>query len=116
MPDDRQCEARIEELPVCGDQSEEQGAEGDEHKPVRSPDLGPLQHAGVPERLGEHLPPALARMITSARGGLAQLDDADNRRHAADKEHNTDDRDGQRHDDRGDSHVRLLLEGNAPSA
>ena len=104
MPDDRQCETRIEELPVGGDQSEDQGAERDEDKPVRSPNLGPLQHSGMPESFGEHVPPPLARMITATGRGFAELDDADDRCHGADKEHDTDDRDGQRHDDRGDSH------------
>ena len=59
-------EPRIEELTVRGDQGEEQRAEGDEDEPVRNPDLGPLQHPGVPESLGEHVPPPLATMITAA--------------------------------------------------
>jgi hypothetical protein len=53
-------------------------------------------------------------MIISAGRGFAELDDADDRRHRTDKEHDTDDRYDQRHDDRADSHVRLLLEGMRP--
>ena len=109
MPDDRQCEARIEELPVRGDQGEDQSTERDEDKPVRSPYLGPLQHPGVPEGLGEHLPPPPARMITATGRGFAELDYADDRCHGAGKECNTGDRHGQRHDDRDDLHLRLLL-------
>ena len=114
VPDDRQREARIEKLSVRGDQREDQGTERNEHEPVRHPDLGPLQHPGVPEGFGKHVPPALAAMITSAGSRLAELDDADDRCHGADKEHDTDDRDGQRHDDRDDFHLRLLLGGDAP--
>ena len=109
VPDDRQCEKGIEELPVRGDQGEEERAEGDEHEPVSRPDLGPLQHAGVPKSLSEHVPPPLARMITSAGGGLAELDDADDRCHAAGEQQDTYDRDGQCHDDRDDLHLSLLL-------
>ena len=109
VPDDRQGEKGIEELPVRGDQGEEERAEGDEHKPVSRPDLGPLQHAGVPKSLSEHVAPPLAGMVTSAGGGLAELDDADDRCHAAGEQQDTYDRDGQCHDDRDDPHLSLLL-------
>ena len=105
----KRVEARIEELAVRRDQRENQGAERNKHKPVRHPDLGPLQHPGVPEGLGEQVLPTPARLITSAGSRLAELDDADDRCHGADEDHDTDDRDRQRHDDRGDFHVRLLL-------
>jgi hypothetical protein len=62
------------------------------------------------ESLREHVPPPLAWTISPARSRFAQLDNADDRCDGSDKEHYTDDRDGQRHDDRGDSHVRLLLD------
>jgi hypothetical protein len=70
----------------------------------------------MPESFGEHVPPAPAGMIASPWGWFAELDDADNRCNGADEQHNADNRDGQRHDDRGDSHARLLLlEGDARS-
>ena len=47
-------ERRREELAERLDQREQQGAERDEDGPVRGADDGPLQHAGVAERLGEH--------------------------------------------------------------
>src|SRR4029453_13177929 len=87
------------------------GTERDEHEPVRGPDLGPLQHSGVPESFGEHPPPALTRMITATGRGAAQLDYPREPCHAADEQHPTHDRNGQRHDDRGDFHLSLLLEG-----
>jgi hypothetical protein len=43
------------------------------------------------EGFGEHVPPSLAGMITSPGSRFAQLDDADDRRNGADKEHNADD-------------------------
>ena len=79
VADDRQRERRVEQLAVRGDQGEEQGAEGDEDEPVRDADRIPLQHPGVPEGLGQHVFPALARMITPAGSGLAELDHADDR-------------------------------------
>src|SRR5215211_3705689 len=62
---------------------------------------------------GEHAPPALAAMITSARGGFAELDDGDDCCDCPDEEHDAHDRDSQRHNDRDDFHLRLLLEGDA---
>jgi hypothetical protein len=59
----------------------------------------------MPEGFSEHVSPPLATMITSAGSGFAELDDADDRRHGASKEDNTDHRNGQRHDDRRDLHV-----------
>jgi hypothetical protein len=112
VPDERYSEARIEQLPVRGDQRKDQSTEGDEHEPMRSADLGPLQHSGMPEGFSEHMTPAVGRMITSSWSGSAELDDVDDRCNGADKEHDADNRDGQRHEDRGDFHVRLLLEGN----
>ena len=116
MADDRQCETRIEELTVRSDQRKEQGTERNEHEPVRSSYCGPLQHSGMPESFGQHVLPALARMITATGRRFSDLDDTEDRYHGADKEHDTDDRNGQRHDDRGDSHVRLLLEAMRSSA
>jgi hypothetical protein len=68
----------------------------------------------MPEGFSEHVSPPLATMITPAGSGFAELDDADDRCHGTGKEHNTDDRDGQCHDNRDDLHLLLLLV--APSA
>jgi hypothetical protein len=68
------------------------------------------------ESLREHVLPPLAWTISPVGSRFAKPDNADDCCDGADKEHYADDRDGQRHDDRGDSHVRLLLDDNATRA
>ena len=77
MPDERQCEGGVEDLPVRIHQGGEQVHEADQHDPVRGTDTAELEHAGVSQRLDEQDLPTVSCGISAAESGLAQLHHAD---------------------------------------
>ena len=102
--DPRQRELRVEHLPVGGDQGEEQQAEADEHEPVRGADKAPLEHPGVAQRLAQGGHRAAAELVGPTARWLAQPDDADDLTHRAAGQRDGNERDRNRHDDRGGLH------------
>lgn len=103
MPDQRQCEVRVEELTERREQREEQQPETDEHEPVCDTDMGPLEHSGMPQSLLDHIDRAGLGVI-GAIDRLTKLDHSQDVPDRPDEQGDTDDRDGQRDDRRDDLH------------
>jgi hypothetical protein len=75
VPETPQRELGREQLPVRVDQGQDEGAEADHDEPVRGADDAPAEHAGVPDRLGEHRAQALAGRVGPAADGLPEFDE-----------------------------------------
>lgn len=104
--DDRQHPVRLEELSVRLEQRRRQRQEADGDEPVGEADDAPAVHPGVSqELLGQGDRPLLGVVGAAACWyRLSQTDEAVDLRDGSGDERNADDRQHQRHNDRGELH------------
>lgn len=108
VADDRQEPVGLEELADGVDDRQEQGEEAHRHEPVRDTDDAPAVHPGVTEELPGHGDGALCGLVRAGARGhiLAEPHEVVDLQEGADEQGHADHDQNQRHDDRGELHLR----------